>query len=223
MKRALPMILLLVGLVLAGGFGARNGPTHTAFRTASGAVALAEEGAERDRAEAARDAIGLPAPRARVAEWFGAGGAGWLVGIVLIGVGAVMARRQLAADNSGEGGTAGKADFAQTVATVRAEVARLKGEIADLPFDDDAVAVRDALDALQFEVILPLVDARGQLIARHGLAVFAEYFGPFSGGERNLARCWSALTDGHAEVAREALVRADEYFIEAEEAWSKAG
>ena len=98
----------------------------------------------------------------------------------------------------------------------------MKSDIAELPFDDDAAPVREALDRLQFEVITPLVDARGQLIARHGLAKFATYFGPFSGGERNLARCWSALTDGHAEVAREALVRADELFEQAEEAWGAA-
>ena len=223
MKRVIPMILLILGLVLAGGFGARNGATHTAYRAANGAVDLAEGDADRDRALAARDQIGLPLPRARIIEWFAAGGAGWMAGIVLIGVGAVMARRQLAAENSGEDGAAGRADFAGAVASVRAEIARLKSEIAELPYDDDAPVVRDALDKLQFEVILPLVDARGQLIARHGLGVFAEYFGPFSGGERNLARCWSALTDGHAGVAREALARADEHFIDAEEAWAKAG
>jgi hypothetical protein len=220
MKRAMPMALLLIGLVLAGAFGARNGDTHTAYRTAEGAVALAEEGPTRERAVAARDAIGLPQPGARIVEWFRAGGLGFFVGVLMIGVGAVLARRQLAAENSGEGGAAGRADFAAVVASVRSEISRLQGEIAELPFDDDAAPVREALDQLQFEVITPLVDARGQLIARHGLAKFATYFGPFSGGERNLSRCWSALTDGHAEVARDALVRADALFTQAEDAWN---
>jgi len=216
------MFLLLLGLVLAGAFGARNGDTHTAYRAADAAVALAEDAASRERAIQARDAIGLPLPGARLAEWFRAGGVGWLIGVLLIGTGAWMARRQLAADNAGEGAVAGRADFPGAVQVVRGEIERLKGEIAELPFDDDAAAVREALDRLQFEVITPLVDARGQLIARHGLAKFATYFGPFSGGERNLARCWSALTDGHAEVAREALERAAVLFQEAEEAWAAA-
>jgi hypothetical protein len=220
MKRVLPMLLLLLGVVLAGAFGARNGATHTAYRSADAAVDLAEEGPSRERATAARDAIGLPKPGARIAEWFRAGGAGWLFGVLLIGTGAVLARRQLAAENAGEGGAAGRADFVGVVASVRTEISRLQGEIAELPFDDDAAPVREALDQLQFEVITPLVDARGQLIAKHGLAKFATYFGPFSGGERNLSRCWSALTDGHAEVARDALVRADAFFVQAEDAWN---
>ena len=222
MKRMIPMAMLLIGLVLAGAFGARNGETHTAYRAADAAVGLAEDDTSREQATTARDAIGLPLPGARLAEWFLAGGAGWLLGVFLIGTGALIARRQLAAENAGEGGAAGRADFSGAVAAVRGEIERLKSDIAELPFDDDAAPVREALDRLQFEVITPLVDARGQLIARHGLAKFATYFGPFSGGERNLARCWSALTDGHAEVAREALVRADELFEQAEEAWGAA-
>ena len=67
----------------------------------------------------------------------------------------------------------------------------------------------------------PLVDARGQLIARHGLAAFAEYFGPFSAGERNLARVWSTVTDGHSEEARKALVSAKASFEQAAANWEQ--
>ena len=41
-------------------------------------------------------------------------------------------------------------------------------------------------------------------------------------GERNLARCWSALTDGHAEVARTSLATSISYFELAREAWDRA-
>jgi hypothetical protein len=46
------------------------------YRAASAAVDITETDAERARAEAVRDAIGLPPLRARVVEWFAAGGAG---------------------------------------------------------------------------------------------------------------------------------------------------
>ena len=40
--------------------------------------------------------------------------------------------------------------------------------------------------------------------------------------ERKLARCWSALTDGHAVVARQALVEAGEALVQAQDAWDRA-
>jgi hypothetical protein len=164
--------------------------------------------AERELAAAA-----LPPPSERLAGWFAVGGVGWLVGIVLIVCGAVLARMQQAEDNAGSGaGAAGRLDFDASIADVRARVAAIRTQIADLAMDADAPGARDAIDRLTTEVLEPIVEARGQLIARHGLAGFAEYFGPYSAGERNVNRAWSALTDGHAVVAREALESADAAF-----------
>ena len=150
--------------------------------------------------------IGLPGPQQRFMEWFSAGGIGWIVGLVFIVVGAVLARMQDAEEASGSSPSAGgRVDFTKTIGEVQQRIAAIASDIADLPMDADATTAREALDALDVELLSPLVEGRNQLVAKHGLAGFAEYFGPFSAGERNLNRAWSALTDGHAVVAREAL------------------
>ncbi|MFT4625504.1 MAG: hypothetical protein ACI8PZ_004172 [Myxococcota bacterium] len=198
MNRVLPLALLIIGASLAASFGARNGDAHTDYR-----AALWEAGG--DPSHPAVVASPLPGPQARVLGWLSAGGIGWGVGVVLIGVGATLARRQQAAASRGVGGDIAIVDFEATVNQVLAELDAIGETIADLPMDDTAPAVRERIDALMDDVIQPLVEGRGQLVARNGLESFAEYFGLFSGGERNLGRVWSALTDGHAEVAREAL------------------
>ena len=168
-------------------------------------------------AEAERDAIGLPDPRERLMAWFQTAGVGWLVGVVLIIGGAVLARLQVAEDNAGTGtGSGGRVDFMATMAETQSRLRALQEMIAELPMDAPADKARLAIDALGDDVLNPLVEGRGQLIARHGLAGFAEYFGPFSAGERNVNRAWSALTDGHSVVAREALENAVVAFESAE-------
>ncbi len=206
MNRAIAIGLMALGLVVATSFGARLGDRHLRYREAAAAVAAAGTDAERAEAIRSRDAIGLPTPGERVAQWFAVAGPGWITGSLLILAGALLARRQLAlAHREDRPGAGGSADFAGTVRAVLDEIGRLEAQLADLPMDADAREAREAIDRLVDERIGPLVDARGQLVARHGVAIFAEYFGPFSGGERNLARTWSALTDGHAVEARAAL------------------
>lgn len=215
MNRILPLAILALGVVISSAFGARIGDRHAEYRTANAAVAVAEDDAAREAAVAARDEIGLPPPGQRVAEWFANGGIGWLFGAGLILGGAVLARRQIAAEQRGEGGATERVDFRATVQHALTVVDRLEEQLSDLQMDDDAPEARAAIDALMDERIGPMVDARGQLIARHGLASFAEYFGPFAGGERNLARTWSAITDGHAEEARASVAAARNGFEQA--------
>ena len=64
---------------------------------------------------------------------------------------------------------------------------------------------RAELDAIRQDLVDPLVDARGQLMSRHGVAAFASI--SFSGGERNLNRCWSA-SPMSMPVARSSLQNA---------------
>lgn len=167
-----------------------------------------------------RDAIGLPTPGGRLAAWAGQSAPLWLLGVGFILVGAVLARRQAAAEASGEGeATEERVHFPAVLAEIRSRVDELIARAAPVEMDQDVPVLREDLDLLHADLILPVVDARGQMIARHGIAGFAEYFGPFSAGERNLARAWSALTDGHAVVAREALEQARLALVRAAEAW----
>lgn len=241
MKRLIPYLLLLVGISLAAAFGSRNGDTHSRYRAAvwySGALQaeqaqLDERGVDyqnrdlddaRSRAKNAQEAIGLPAPGKRLSEWWSTGGFGWLLGVVFIAAGAGLARRQLAADSSGssEEGSSQSADFLENIRLTRSRLDALASSIRELGMDVDAPAAREEIDKISAELLMPVVDARGRYVARHGIGVFAEYFGLFAAGERNLARCWSALTDGHSEVARAALEVSQASFESAEDAWLKA-
>ena len=210
MKGTIGLVLLALGIVVSASFAARNGERHVSFRQAEAAVQFADEEG-RAFAVGQRDTLGLPPPEQRLREWFAVGGLGWGVGLLLIGVGAGLARLQQAEDNAGTGDTGSeRVDFRAAVLEARARVVTVREQLEGLAMDADSTAPRETLDRLASDVLEPLVDGRGQLIARHGLAGFAEYFGTFSAAERNLNRCWSALTDGHAVVAREALEAADQ-------------
>ena len=222
MKKLLPLLILGIGVVISAAFGARLGDHHSEYRVAQAAVDAAEGDGPRAAAVEARDAIGLPTPAARLGAWFAEGGMGWLFGSGLILIGAVIARRQLADDQQSSDGAAGEADFPGTVNKALAVVVELEAMLADLAMDTDSPKARDAIDKLVDEELGPLVEARGQLIARHGLATFAEYFGAFSGGERNLARVWSAITDGHAVEARRSLGAAKASFEQSLSLWDAA-
>lgn len=165
----------------------------------------------------------LPEPMTRLTQWLEAGGVGWFVGILMILAGAVMARQQLTAENTGQTPSSGNdVDFLANVQATRARLDVLASQLADLPMDDDAPAARTEIDAIFAELLEPIVDARGRFSARHGMAGFAGYFGSFAGGERNLSRTWSALTDGHAVEARASLERSRQAFAEAEAQWQAA-
>jgi hypothetical protein len=211
-KRYLPLLILTVGLGLAAASAARHGTEHEAWRAA--VWQAGEDGTE---------VPPPPEPSARLFGWFSRAGVGWGLGVGIVLVGAVLARRQQAADNAAGGAGGAAVDFVATLDVIDVELAALSEELADLPMDQTADAQRERIDHLLEVVIGDLVDGRGVLMARHGIASFAMYFGPFSSGERQLARVWSALTDGHAVVAREALVQSQQSFRQARAAWEEAG
>lgn len=222
MKGWLGLVLVAVGIVLAASFGARNGTRHVAYRQALAELEHADGTTAKMAAQEKVAEVGLPGPSERMGQWFAVGGIGWGIGILVIGAGAFLARQQASEDAAGTGGgEASRVDFVATVERVRETIEKLRNAIAVLPMDTDDNASRQALDDLDADVIQPLVEGRGQLVAKHGLAGFATYFGPFSAGERNLNRTWSALTDGHAVVAREALEIADQAFVAALDAYRK--
>ncbi len=163
----------------------------------------------------------LPGPAERWWGWLQAGGLPWVIGVVLIAIGAWLARSEQARRNAtaGEGGAV---DLPKAITTLLDEIDALQPEIDALPLDGPSVTLRARLDRLQDEVLTPLVEGRGQLVAKHGLSRFAVYFGALSAGERNLARAWTALTDGHTPTAQAALRDARAAFVEAREAWDQA-
>jgi len=162
-------------------------------------------------------------PGARVSEWFSAGGIVWSLGLVLIVAGAVLGRRaayQAATAPSTSGTAALPMD--EALRTLRARIAEARPLVAALSDGQDSVQARGIIEALEADVMAPVVDERDRYKARDGIATFAEYFGPFSAGERNLARAWSALTDGYPHVALDALDTAELAFGQAAQAYARA-
>jgi hypothetical protein len=205
MMRVAPLTLLCVGVIIAGLFGARNGEQFTAYRSS---IAMNETAS-------------LPSPSERLADWFGVGGLGLGVGLGMIAVGAVLARRQDADDAAGVGQTGPRLDFAREVERALSEVDEIARMLESLPMDTDHPDARDRLDRLAAEVFGPVVEARGIWLARHGLSVFSSYFSPYSAAERQLARAWSAITDGHAVVARSSVAAGRQSLEEARDAWRR--
>ena len=168
-------------------------------------------------------AVILPKPMERLTQWLEVGGVGWLVGVLLIIGGAILARKQQQAEMSGVGEyQADAVDFLASVNEVLDRLTTLAELLDELPMDQDSPPARELIDGVFNDLIEPVVDNRGRYVARHGLGVFADYFGAFAGGERNLARTWSAVTDEHSEEARASLVRSIDSFKQAKESWEKA-
>lgn len=190
--RTVAMAMVIVGLCLSAAGGIRYGSTQQAAR-----LALAEG------TEAAP-----PGPSVRMGEWFAEGGTLWIAGLVVLVAGGLLGRREqaraYAAGETGDGST----DVAGTLDAMASAIDALEAALAGAADDADLPEARAELDRLRDEVVEPLVEGRGALMARDGIGRFASYFGPFSAAERNLARAWSALTDGHVPTARQALVAA---------------
>ena len=184
---------------------------------AKAAAALAKDGlipsadafdARYEAATAQVEGATTPAPGARIAQWFAAGGLGWVLGVGLVILGAVLARRAGASGAEDGDAGAGAVTFDGALDALEAGVDAAATAIADLKMGADAPEVRRELDALRDTWITPVVDRRQELINRFGIGPFGQFFGPFSGVERSLNRAWSALTDQHPPAAREALVDA---------------
>ncbi|MFK7930110.1 MAG: hypothetical protein AB8H79_18105 [Myxococcota bacterium] len=163
-----------------------------------------------------------PPPLERLMEWLSVGGPWWGAGLLMVVVGAFLERRHVRAQSRNPTTGAGAVDFLGTLDQIEHALDAVAAQIADLEMDGASGPVRDELDRVQDELITPLVDGRMQLAARHGNAMFSIYFSAFSGAERNLARVWSALTDGHSVVARESLARAQAGLKEARAGWDRA-
>jgi hypothetical protein len=191
-----------------------------AEKSAEISAAISEVQALNAEAEAAIDAMTMLAPGLRFMEWFGKGGVGWLLGLVLVG--AVLGRQDAyARATAPTHGSSDTPNFDDAVVTLLAATAQMKPLVAATEDGDDCAEARAIIETLEATVLAPVVDDRGRYQARDGVAVFAEYFGPFSAGERNLARAWSSLTDGYPHVAADALVAATTAFEQAAAAYAK--
>jgi hypothetical protein len=151
----------------------------------------------------------------RISAWASVAGAPFGVGVVLMLAGGVLARRRRSA-GAGQGtehlggapegavdraleGQGGGSDRA--LGRKRRDPAAIMGDIRDklatIAADPDATqTVFSSLDDIVENDVAEFLEHRQALIDDLGLAKFAEMIGHFAMMERNVARAWSAITDG---------------------------
>ncbi len=234
MMRSVGFALVLAGLCLSAGFGARLGEqdrlavesglqaqtldaAQVALQTPEGLGELQKAELERVVDAMPPAQVDTPIASQRMSDWIDVAGPMFSLGILLMIAGALLARRG-AGRASGEQAH-GALGFVQTCTRLREEIDAMVQAVGE---GGDATALRAQLDTIQAELIDPLVEERASLIERHGLGTFAEYFGTFSGAERQLHRAWSALADGYADVALESLRSGEVLLRKAGDAFERA-
>jgi hypothetical protein len=80
--------------------------------------------------------------------------------------------------------------------------------IAGEEIGSDSKPLRDVLDEILESDVTDFLALREALIAELGLSKFAEMIGHFAAMERNVARSWSALTDGADQEVPACIERA---------------
>lgn len=166
-------------------------------------------------------------PGTRMKGWFSVAGFPFLLGLLIMVAGGLMARRadrkaNLAATEvpSGKSATA-PVDFGTLLSQTTAELDGIHANALakrEAPSQEDLDATKLAIEKLQTESFERIVSARSALIARYGMAGFAEVFGPFSGGERYVNRAWSSLVDMYWHETIDSLKIAGEHLAEANDA-----
>lgn len=142
----------------------------------------------------------------RLAVWFDAVGPWFVLAFLVTCAGALLSRRVQAE----EARAAGEGD----AQSVQHALAAMRTRLDEL--GDDTETWSHSLGELLEEDIPRLLEQRERLIAERGLAWFAEVIGAFARFERNVARAWSALTDGSPAEARASVARARRAITQAE-------
>ncbi len=211
-----------------------EGQAKLATRRADGAGLTPDQAKARDAwlaafeaqiAPSAKAKVALPTPpKQRVTSWFSESGLPFLLGLAMVVIGAVLARKAVKAEALSEAPRAdgrGPVDFGVLLGELHAAAAALATRMDAGETAEAAAEAKLAIEAMQLEQFAPLVEARSKLQARYGLAGFAEVFGPFSGGERRINRAWSALVDDHWPEAHDSVNQAVGSLAEAQEALAR--
>lgn len=193
----LGIALLALGAILAASAGIQLGEADYRATVADGRAALTD-------ATESTDTAPVPAGT-RLTDWFAEAGVPFLGGLVLLAIGAVVGRIAIGRDGAAATSTDGR-DYAALLGSLAEAIEETRGGMTDQPMNETRAAIERALD----DLVLPMIDARGALQRRFGLAGAARVLGPLSGAERFLNRAWSALVDQHAGEGEASLAAAGE-------------
>lgn len=136
----------------------------------------------------------------------------FLLSAVGLGIGAWLVRMDAKAAHAAAAGT-GESEHAgsprQTLATIEQTVRDLHDRVLAMPTDRERLhAIVEVLGELQQNEITQFAESRTALVARYGLAGFANVMDGFAAGERQVNRAWSAAADGVVDEAVACLERA---------------
>ena len=163
-----------------------------------------------------------------VSLWAEEAGAPFGLGVLLVVIGVVLARRGMHAESlvaqahSVSTGAAPGPLLARLVQELDTLCARYGEAPAGSDVDINMEAVRADVERLQHEVVNPLVEGREQISQAFGVGTYADIFVPFSAAERQLNRVWSACVDGYIDEISPCLQRAQVSALQAHEAFGVA-
>ena len=223
-QSTISLILIAVGVALCAAFGGQLPETTKHRETLKLQQAQLSADSEADatqRSKVSAEIKATPpqAPQARLLDWLASSALPFGAGCLLIIVGAVIARRNEQVETSEEGPSTGDAiDFGVLLSQITTELSALYEEAQGLSAEDSdgSKALRERIQKLQRGDLERLIEARGRVRAKHGVATFAELYGSISQGERRLNRAWSALTDAHIPESIHALEGAHASLLEAQ-------
>ena len=158
---------------------------------------------------------GQVTPRDRISAWAGVAGVPFGMDVVLMVAGGLLARRRRgvgagqgterrggapegAVDRASEGQRVGSdRSIGEAHRDPRSIVGDIRDKLAVIAADPAATEkIFASLDDIVENDVAEFLEYRQALIDELGLAKFAEMIGHFAMMERNVARAWSAITDG---------------------------
>ena len=226
MRRVLAMTLLILGTGIAASFGARNTDALQQHRAVLAWQEQARESGDEDALARASEALKvnpLPEPRERLMGWARSNALPTALGLVLVVAGGLMSRRKGGSEEEGPADAGPSESFSQTLSSLIETLDAMEEPLTSEPDDGTAPEIREQINDLLEGPIAGWVNRREVLIDADGLGAFAEYFGLFSAGERNLSRMWTTLTDGRPDVALDALQNSRTAFRGALAAYERLG
>lgn len=148
-----------------------------------------------------------------------------LAGIVGLIVGAVLVRIAGRASDAAADARAGSAGAPEALMdAARQGLLALHEEAGQAPAGAErAHLIMERVAAIQRGQMNPVVEGRGRLRARLGLAGYARVMDRFAAAERQVNRAWSSAADGDDDEAMSCLVRGAESLDEARQRLQEAG
>ncbi len=140
------------------------------------------------------------------------------IGCVVAVIGTILVRWSLIQQNKTTSSSSASVDLAKHLEII---IQKLDHFIEDAQKHIPIEKMKETIESLQLEVILPVTEKTNELSVRLGIKNYAEVFSPYAQGERNLNRAWSCCADNHYEEMKLSLENALLYFQQSKTEYGK--